>query len=187
MNARLFGVTSLDVVRANTFIAENQKMGECVKCCLALCVCVSLFTFASLIFADVNSMSVPVIGGHAGTTILPLLSQVPGASFSEEDTKALTHRIQFGGDEVVQAKAGGGSATLSMVRSYRTHPLWCDDITSHTTLPASSFCIPGLRRPVLCVPPHGCHVGREGRGGVCLCGERLDLGTLFCHQGEARA
>lgn len=25
---RLFGVTSLDVVRANTFIAENQNMGE---------------------------------------------------------------------------------------------------------------------------------------------------------------
>jgi malate dehydrogenase len=86
---RLFGVTSLDVVRANTFVAENQNM-------------------------DVNTMNVPVIGGHAGTTILPLLSQVPGANFSEEDTKALTHRIQFGGDEVVKAKAGGGSATLSM-------------------------------------------------------------------------
>merc|ERR1712179_230383 len=26
----------------------------------------------------------------------------------------LTHRIMFGGDEVVKAKAGGGSATLSM-------------------------------------------------------------------------
>ena len=26
--------------------------------------------------ADVNAMAVPVIGGHAGTTILPLLSQV---------------------------------------------------------------------------------------------------------------
>jgi malate/lactate dehydrogenase len=70
-----------------------------------------------LLYADVNSMAVPVIGGHAGTTILPLLSQVPGASFSEEDIKALTHRIQFGGDEVVAAKAGGGSATLSMVRT----------------------------------------------------------------------
>jgi malate/lactate dehydrogenase len=67
---------------------------------------------------DVNTMAVPVIGGHAGTTILPLLSQVPGASFSDEDTKALTHRIQFGGDEVVAAKAGGGSATLSMVSSH---------------------------------------------------------------------
>jgi len=55
-----------------------------------------------------------VIGGHAGITILPLLSQVPGASFSDADRAALTNRIQFGGDEVVKAKAGSGSATLSM-------------------------------------------------------------------------
>jgi malate dehydrogenase len=86
---RLFGVTTLDVVRANTFVSENQK-------------------------TDVNKANVPVIGGHAGTTILPLLSQVPGAKFSEEDIKKLTHRIQFGGDEVVAAKDGAGSATLSM-------------------------------------------------------------------------
>ncbi len=86
---RLFGVTTLDIVRANTFVAENQKF-------------------------DVSKTNVPVIGGHAGTTILPLLSQVPNAKFSEEDIAKLTKRIQFGGDEVVQAKDGAGSATLSM-------------------------------------------------------------------------
>jgi len=86
---KLFGVTTLDVVRANTFVAENQK-------------------------TDVLAANVKVIGGHAGTTILPLLSQVPGGKFSEADIAALTHRIQFGGDEVVQAKDGAGSATLSM-------------------------------------------------------------------------
>lgn len=43
-------------------------------------------------------------------------AQVEGAKLSEDDIKALTHRIQFGGDEVVQAKDGAGSATLSMVR-----------------------------------------------------------------------
>lgn len=86
---RLFGVTTLDVTRANTFIAEHQGM-------------------------DVAGMNVTVVGGHAGTTILPLLSQVEGAKFSQEDVDKLTHRIMFGGDEVVQAKAGGGSATLSM-------------------------------------------------------------------------
>ena len=37
-----------------------------------------------------------------------------GATFSDADRDALTRRIQFGGDEVVQAKAGAGSATLSM-------------------------------------------------------------------------
>lgn len=86
---RLFGVTTLDVVRANTFVAQHQKF-------------------------DVLKTNVPVIGGHAGTTILPLLSNVPGANFSDEDIASLTHRIQFGGDEVVKAKDGAGSATLSM-------------------------------------------------------------------------
>lgn len=86
---KLFGVTTLDVVRANTFVAENQKF-------------------------DVNKTKVTVIGGHAGTTILPLLSQVSNAKFTEADIAALNHRIQFGGDEVVKAKDGAGSATLSM-------------------------------------------------------------------------
>jgi len=86
---KLFGVTTLDVVRAKTFVAENAG-------------------------TDVSATDVTVIGGHAGTTILPLLSQVEGASFSDEDVEALTQRIMFGGDEVVQAKDGAGSATLSM-------------------------------------------------------------------------
>merc|ERR550514_2153381 len=62
---------------------------------------------------DPSALKVNVIGGHAGTTILPLLSQVPGAKFTDEEIAALTHRIQFGGDEVVKAKDGAGSATLS--------------------------------------------------------------------------
>lgn len=58
-----------------------------------------------------------MIGGHAGITILPLFSQATGfdgAGLDEEDLKALTVRTQDGGTEVVQAKAGKGSATLSM-------------------------------------------------------------------------
>ncbi len=47
-------------------------------------------------------------------TILPLLSQVEGVSFTDEEVAALTKRIQNAGTEVVEAKAGGGSATLSM-------------------------------------------------------------------------
>jgi len=86
---RLFGVTTLDLQRARTFVAENQGF-------------------------DVNKTCVNVVGGHAGKTILPLLSQVSDAKFSDADRDALTHRIMFGGDEVVKAKAGGGSATLSM-------------------------------------------------------------------------
>jgi len=88
--ARLYGVTTLDVTRAKTFVAEAKKL-------------------------DVYKVEVPVVGGHAGTTILPLLSQVtPKVSFTKEELANLTKRIQFGGDEVVAAKAGAGSATLSM-------------------------------------------------------------------------
>jgi len=86
---KLFGVTTLDVVRANTFVAEHQRL-------------------------DVRATRVNVIGGHAGITIIPLLSQVPNARFAPQDIEALTQRIMFGGDEVVKAKAGAGSATLSM-------------------------------------------------------------------------
>jgi len=87
---KLFGVTTLDVCRARTFVAEAKGF-------------------------DPLKTTVPVVGGHAGTTIVPLLSQSnPGATFSDEERDALTHRIMFGGDEVVKAKAGGGSATLSM-------------------------------------------------------------------------
>ena len=56
---------------------------------------------------DVADVDVPVIGGHAGTTILPLFSQAtPSHSLSDEQIDALSKRTQDGGTEVVQAKAG---------------------------------------------------------------------------------
>jgi len=87
-SARLFGVTTLDIIRSNTFVAETKGLNP-------------------------EDFEVPVIGGHSGITILPLLSQ-SGCEFTEEETAALTTRIQNAGTEVVKAKAGGGSATLSM-------------------------------------------------------------------------
>merc|ERR1711998_196446 len=47
---RIFGVTTLDIVRAHTFVAEAAGV-------------------------DVTSIKIPVIGGHAGASILPLLSR----------------------------------------------------------------------------------------------------------------
>lgn len=38
-------------------------------------------------------------------------------SFTQEEIEKLTFRIQFGGDEVVKAKDGTGSATLSMAQA----------------------------------------------------------------------
>lgn len=93
---KLFGVTTLDVIRAKTFVAEAKGQ-------------------------DVDSVNVPVIGGHSAPTILPLLSQATAngetLSFSDEQVAALTDRIQNAGTEVVEAKAGGGSATLSMAEA----------------------------------------------------------------------
>ena len=44
---------------------------------------------------DVSKVSVPVVGGHAGATIIPLLSQTqPSVEFTKEEIEALTPRIQ---------------------------------------------------------------------------------------------
>jgi malate dehydrogenase len=85
---KLFGVTTLDVVRAKTFVGQTKHLNP-------------------------FDISINVVGGHSGPTIVPLLSQT-GLPFTEEEIKALTQRIQYGGDEVVKAKDGAGSATLSM-------------------------------------------------------------------------
>jgi len=88
---RLFGVTTLDVVRAETFVAEI--VGE----------------------SNPQSLTIPVIGGHSGETIVPLFSQAkPAVSIPGDKYADLVKRVQFGGDEVVKAKDGAGSATLSM-------------------------------------------------------------------------
>jgi len=86
---KLFGVTTLDIIRANQIIAEHMK-------------------------TDVAKTNVTVIGGHAGITILPLLSQIKGAKFTAKEKEDLTRKIAFAGDDVVAAKGGSGSATLSM-------------------------------------------------------------------------
>ncbi|KAH7902865.1 lactate dehydrogenase/glycoside hydrolase, partial [Hygrophoropsis aurantiaca] len=58
---------------------------------------------------------ITVVGGHSGATIVPLLSQnAYGKGIKGETLDKLVYRIQFGGDEVVKAKDGAGSATLSM-------------------------------------------------------------------------
>ena len=88
---KLFGVTTLDVVRAETFVGDIT--GE----------------------KDPSKLTIPVVGGHAGATIVPLFSQAkPSVNIPQDKLDALVNRVQFGGDEVVKAKDGAGSATLSM-------------------------------------------------------------------------
>ena len=66
---KLVGVTTLDVCRANTFVANSQGW-------------------------DPKDVDVTVIGGHAGITILPLFSRVDGAKFSDEELEAITVRTR---------------------------------------------------------------------------------------------
>ena len=69
---RLFGVTTLDVVRGSTFTS-------------------------SISGTDPRDVRVPIVGGHSGITIIPLLSQIsPPCKFTQEQVEALTKRIQFG-------------------------------------------------------------------------------------------
>jgi malate dehydrogenase len=84
---RLFGVTTLDVVRASKFVSEING-------------------------TDPADEQITVVGGHSGVTIVPLLSQSKHPNLV--GNADLLHRVQFGGDEVVKAKDGAGSATLSM-------------------------------------------------------------------------
>lgn len=85
---RLFGVTTLDVVRASRFVSQLKG-------------------------TDPADEHVTVVGGHSGVTIVPLLSQA-GYSLKGKDLDDYVFRVQYGGDEVVKAKDGAGSATLSM-------------------------------------------------------------------------
>ncbi|KAG5518380.1 hypothetical protein PMAC_003177 [Pneumocystis sp. 'macacae'] len=85
---RLFGITTLDAVRASWFVSEMKN-------------------------TDPRDENVDIVGGHSGVTIVPLLSKI-SHNFTDEEIKILTTRIQFAGDEVVKAKSGTGSATLSM-------------------------------------------------------------------------
>merc|ERR1712032_1567115 len=87
---KIVGITTLDVVRANKFVGEITGKNP-------------------------NYINVPVIGGHAGTTIMPVFSQDKTASTIDKDkVPDLDKKVQDAGTEVVTAKGGKGSATLSM-------------------------------------------------------------------------
>merc|ERR1712232_845627 len=81
---KIVGVTTLDCVRANKFVGEITGV-------------------------DPDDIEVPVIGGHAGVTIMPLFSQDKIAKTIEADKIAdLDKRVQDAGTDVVNAKNGKG-------------------------------------------------------------------------------
>jgi len=87
---KIVGVTTLDCVRAAKFVGEVTGKNP-------------------------NFINVPVIGGHAGKTILPVFSQdKTAAGIAADKIPDLDVKVQDAGTEVVNAKGGKGSATLSM-------------------------------------------------------------------------
>merc|ERR1719150_2296952 len=87
---KVVGITTLDIVRANKFVGEIAGKNP-------------------------NFINVPVVGGHAGATILPLFSQDKVAkTIDAEKIPDLDKHVQNAGTDVVDAKGGKGSATLSM-------------------------------------------------------------------------
>lgn len=87
---RIIGITTLDEVRAATFIGMANNV-------------------------DPSSISVPVICGHSGITIIPLFSQChPRFNIPDELAKKIIEDVREAGTRVVEAKAGNGSATISM-------------------------------------------------------------------------
>jgi len=120
---RLFGVTTMDVVRAKKFAPGD--------------------------------VDVPVVGGHQGITIIPLVSgsSIPNLFDSENLLSNYIKDIQDEGIKVLDAKDGKGTATLSMAYAaarFTNSLLWakngrptveCAYVHSHLTK-ASFFASP---------------------------------------------
>ncbi|CAE7870067.1 unnamed protein product, partial [Symbiodinium microadriaticum] len=91
---KVIGITSLDNVRANKFVHEATDV-------------------------PIENVSVPVVGGYSfslsGPSAVPLFSQDASAkSMPEAIAAQMLKRVQDAGNEVVDAKKGKGSSTLSM-------------------------------------------------------------------------
>ena len=88
---RIFGVTTLDVVRAETFLAEAEGSVEAG-----------------------DKRQVDVVGGHSPQTIVPLMSLArPRARVGGRLLEGVVNRVRLGGREVYCAKERNGAATLS--------------------------------------------------------------------------
>lgn len=96
---KVFGLMSLDLMRARKVLGEFTGQ-------------------------DPELLDVPVIGGHSGQTIVPLFSH-SGMNLTREQAEYLTHRVRMGGDDVVKAKQGQGSSSLSMAFAAAE---WADSI-----------------------------------------------------------
>ncbi|MCJ1452108.1 hypothetical protein MMC28_002449 [Mycoblastus sanguinarius] len=120
---KILGLTTLDVVRAETFIAEAERnrTGEYAK--------------------------IHVVGGHSPETIIPLFSQAePPIKVSGVELERLSHRISHGGREVYFAKYEKGAAALSTAyAALRLTESLCKALRGEKGIVECSFAyLPGL-------------------------------------------
>lgn len=88
--AKVFGVTSLNTERAASMIGKLTGL-------------------------PAHAINCPVIGGHSGTSIIPVFSQCAAAkALSAKQRKELTNKIRTGNDDVMAAKKGAAGPTLSV-------------------------------------------------------------------------
>jgi len=132
---RLFGVSTLDIVRAQTFIGELRNQ-------------------------DPTKVQVQVIGGHSPETMLTVLSGVPGGNFTADEHKSLTERVADAGTAVVNAKDGAGSATLSMAyAALRFTQSLVSALQGHNVTEQAYVPVQGLEVEYMAVP---IDIGKEG-------------------------
>lgn len=101
---RVFGVTTLDVIRSKSIIGEIKQK-------------------------DPVDVDVQVIGGKSSETIVPLLSRAsPSLQMTEDDLKLLTNRIKNAESDVVKINCGsshlamafaGAKFTLALCRALK--------------------------------------------------------------------
>lgn len=99
----IFGVTTLDLLRSETFLTDYLNNAKP--------------TLSKQFDKTTMFKNITVIGGHSANTMIPIILNNNYYNNLIKDSKNysnLINRIKFGGDEVVKAKDGQGSATLSM-------------------------------------------------------------------------
>lgn len=90
---KIFGISAVDLLRASTFTAEVTGLKP-------------------------ERVRVPVICGHSGDTMVPLLSQVePSIKLTYREIKTITERIIQSGCEVAEAQQDKGAITLSVAHA----------------------------------------------------------------------
>lgn len=131
---KLFGVTNLDILRARVFLAKMLSESS-------------------------EELDVEVIGGHSAETMLPIFSELD-ENLSLDQLAQLRTGVQEGGTKVVEAKAGTGSATLSMgyaaaeFVNAMAHALAGNETRICAYIPTEQEAVPFFAKPIL--------LGKEG-------------------------